>query len=356
MTEPTPIVLSSSDAGNRGAGEILRRAREAHNLTLEGLASTIKVTPAKLDALERGQYDRLPDANFTRALAMTVCRALKMDPTQVLASLPAAKPTALAEGKPPLNQPFKEVRGGSPLFDRSSLDWRALLSLKWGAPILLLIGAVVIYALPDSVDVPGWLHRMTQPAPQQAADVSAADPSASAAMGLPPNASATEMVPAASAPDAALSGASSAGGQLVLDASDGAASSAAPAAILDPRLTPPGSVSPAPAAQLAPQAAASSPVVASAESPGSPSTAAGASSAGSVMLAARESSWIEVRDAKGAKLLSRHVRAGEEIALDGTAPFSLRIGNAPGVQLSYKGQAVDLGPMTRNNVARVELK
>ena len=91
MTEPTSIVLSSPDAGNRGAGEILRLAREAQHMTLEGLASTIKVTPAKLEALEQGQYDRLPDANFTRALAMTVCRALKLDPTEVLAALPAAR-------------------------------------------------------------------------------------------------------------------------------------------------------------------------------------------------------------------------------------------------------------------------
>lgn len=74
------------------------------------------------------------------------------------------------------------------------------------------------------------------------------------------------------------------------------------------------------------------------------------------MLTVGEDSWIEVRDGKGGKLLSRHVTAGETLNLDGPAPLSLRIGNAPGVQVSYKGQAVDLKPLTRNNVARVELK
>lgn len=340
MTEPMPIVLSSPDAGNRGAGEILRRAREAHNLTLEGLASTIKVTPAKLDALEQGRYDRLPDANFTRALAMTVCRALKMDPTEVLAALPAATPTALAEGKPPLNQPFKDVRGGSPLFDRS-WDWRAMLSLKWGAPILLLIGAVLIYALPDSVDVPAWLRNAVQSAQQHPAEVAAtgAQAAASAGQGLPPMASAADTPPGASTPDAALAAASAPGGALRLDSADPAASVAAPAAILDPRLTPPGTVP-----------AGAAPATASA------SASAAVSAEGQLALTVRDASWIEVRDAKGAKLLSRHVQAGENLALDGTAPFSLRIGNAPGVQVSYKGQVVDLAPMTRNNVARVELK
>jgi len=118
MSEPSPIIFSAPDAGSRSAGEALRVAREAQGLTLEGLAANIKVAPAKLEALEQGRYDQLPDASFTRALAMTVCRSLKLDPAGVLAALPAASPVSLATGKPPLNQPFKESRGGSPLFDK----------------------------------------------------------------------------------------------------------------------------------------------------------------------------------------------------------------------------------------------
>ena len=37
-------------------------------------------------------------------------------------------------------------------------------------------------------------------------------------------------------------------------------------------------------------------------------------------------------------------------------PITLRIGNAAGMTLSFKGQVVDLVPHTRNNVARLELK
>lgn len=338
MTEPTPIILSSPDAGNRGAGEILRRAREAQNMTLEGLAATIKVTPAKLEALEQGQFDRLPDANFTRALAMTVCRALKVDPSEVLASLPAAKPTALAEGKPPLNQPFKDVRGGSPLFDHH-WDWSNLLSFKWLAPMLLLLGALGIYVLPDSVDVPAWFQQVLQMAPRPA-EVAKAEQAASATQLEPPVAASAPdlaalpaMFPesAASVPGVALPVSPAASGgvsSLVLDRTDAAAVAPAPVAGQDPRLVQAASV-------VAP---------------------ASASSGGSLVLLVRDPSWIEVRDAKGAKLLSRNVLAGETVALDGLAPLSLRIGNATGVQLSYKGQPVDLAAATRNNVARLELK
>lgn len=338
MTEPTPIILSAPDAGNRSAGEILRRAREAQNMTLEGLASTIKVTPTKLEALESGQFDRLPDANFTRALAMTVCRALKVDPSEVLAALPAARPAALAEGKPPLNQPFKDVRGGSPLFDHH-WDWSSLLSFKWLAPILLLAGALVIYVLPESIEAPAWFQKVLQMAPRPT-EVTKAEQAASATQLEPPvAASAAEDVQPASAPLEPAASASVAlppvapvaSGTLtplVLDKTDAAAPAPVPALAADPRLT---------------QAA--------------PATASASGAGGdTLVLAVRDASWIEVRDAKGAKLLSRNVLAGERVALDGVAPLSLRIGNAPGVQVSYKGQPVDLTASTRNNVARLELK
>ncbi len=340
MTEPTPIILSSPDAGSRGAGETLRRAREAQNMTLEALAATIKVTPAKLEALELGQFDRLPDANFTRALAMTVCRALKVDPSGVLASLPAAKPTALAEGKPPLNQPFKDVRGGSPLFDHH-WDWANLLSFKWLAPILLLVGALAIYVLPDSVDVPAWFQQVLQMAPRPA-EVIKAEQAASATQLEPPvAASAVDAVVLASAP---LDSASSMPEPSALPPATQSASGGLAPLVLDRTDT----ATPAPTPGLAPdpRLARAASAVAS----------AGAAEGDALVLVVRDASWIEVRDAKGVKLLSRNVLAGERLALNGVAPLSLRLGNAPGVQLSYKGQPVDLTAATRNNVARLELK
>jgi cytoskeleton protein RodZ len=161
MTEPTPIRLDHPDAGSRAAGDILRRAREGQGMTLEGLASVIKVTPNKLEALERGRYDALPDASFTRALAMTVCRALKIDPSDVLAGLPVAQPVPLAGNREPLNQPFKEGRSNA-LFDKQ-FEWSGLLSAKYLAPLALLVAAGVIHFLPEKLDLPGWLQRSAKP-------------------------------------------------------------------------------------------------------------------------------------------------------------------------------------------------
>ncbi|WP_081487475.1 DUF4115 domain-containing protein [Rubrivivax gelatinosus] len=78
--------------------------------------------------------------------------------------------------------------------------------------------------------------------------------------------------------------------------------------------------------------------------------------AGLVQLHAEQPSWIEAYDAKGQVVFSRLLRAGETAGVDGQLPLRLKIGNAPATRLSFRGKPVDLAPLTRNAVARVELQ
>ena len=109
----------ATDTGRASAGALLRAAREKQGLHIAALAAAIKVTPRKLDALEHDRYDELPGATFTRALAQTVCRSLKIDPQPVLALLPQADNPGLdAVAAGSLNTPFRdrpgrEDRGGT---------------------------------------------------------------------------------------------------------------------------------------------------------------------------------------------------------------------------------------------------
>lgn len=74
-----------------------------------------------------------------------------------------------------------------------------------------------------------------------------------------------------------------------------------------------------------------------------------------IVLKFERSSWVEVRSANGAVLLSQLNPAGTEKTLEGTGPFALVIGAATGVQLSYNNEQVDLMPHTRVDVARLTL-
>jgi cytoskeleton protein RodZ len=326
MSEPSPTGIPASDAAMRHAGQLLRDAREAQGLSLEALSFTLKVTPAKLEALEQGRFDSLPDANFARALAMTVCRYLKLDPADVVAGLPAARAIPLTSDKPPLNQPFKDFRTTGPLFDRSNgLAWAALLKPQWLAPLALLLAALVIYALPEQMSLSAWMASRSA-APASAASVAEVpQPAGSAAEAVPLGAP----MQVSEQPSGPVAVANAASDAAVVMAP--AASAALPASVVSP------SASPVEAGFTAAQ-----PVPAEQGAP--------------VQLRAEQASWIEVRDGKGEKIFSRQLGAGETASVDGVPPLKLRIGNATHVQLSFRGQAVDLVPYTRSHVARLELK
>src|SRR5687768_11256537 len=100
-----------SEAPATTAGALLRAAREKQGLHIAALAAAIKVSPRKLDALENDRWSELPDATFTRALAQTVCRTLKIDAKPVLDLLPAVGGAALEHASVGLNTPFRERPG-----------------------------------------------------------------------------------------------------------------------------------------------------------------------------------------------------------------------------------------------------
>jgi cytoskeleton protein RodZ len=93
-------------------------------------------------------------------------------------------------------------------------------------------------------------------------------------------------------------------------------------------------------------------VVASEVAAPSATVAAGAALLG---LKASSESWVEVQDASGRTLLSRHIAAGESVGLDGEVPLRLTIGNAAATQVTFRGQLVDTSANTVANVARLQL-
>jgi cytoskeleton protein RodZ len=314
MNESDAMMADAPRSGGSG-GQLLRQLREAQGVELEVLASMMKVAPAKLEALEAGRYHELHDAAFTRALAMTVCRTLKADPAPVLATLPQAQPISLSANEP--NEvPFKAKRARLNLDVPAALPWREFLTARWLAPAGVLLAAAGLYFMPQSLL--SWRSEPAAVIKDTAAAASVADAASSAEPPLP--------VPSV-AP----------GGEPV--SADQAAAASGPTA------------SAASASLVSPNASALAvPGAASASAP----TAVAAGSA--MVFTVTDSSWIQVKDADGARVLWRRVTPGETIGVDGIAPLSVKIGNASGVSVNYKGENVDLTPFTRNNVARLELK
>ncbi len=281
-----------SATGTGSAGALMRAAREKQGLHIAALAAAIKVSPRKLEALEADRFDDLPDATFTRALAQTVCRQLKIDARPVLDLLPPAGPVELETRPGGLNAPFRDRPGR----EDPGPALGALRPLVVGA-VLLVAAAAAVYLFPSE-----WLGTGKTSSPP--------------AIALPASAPVSLAAASAVAPAAPV----------------------ASAAAAEP-------VASAPASETVFSAP---PVSAAASESGAP--------AGLVQLRSNDASWVEARDGRGQVLLYRMVLPGESVGLDGALPIRLTIGNAAAMQIGFRGKPVDLAPSTRDNVARVELQ
>ncbi|KPF53696.1 hypothetical protein D621_10310 [beta proteobacterium AAP51] len=316
MSEPQP--------GPDSAGSLLRAAREKQGLHIAALAAAIKVAQRKLEALEADRYDELPDATFTRALAQTVCRTLKIDARPVLERLPPVPSVALEPGTGSLNTPFRD----RPAREEPGLATVAMRPMVWAAAALVLAALAVLLAPAD-----WWGPWRGLAAPSAASAAASASAVAAPALQAAPAEGASAPLAASEATFAFTGGASQPMVETVFGSQNPEPAASAPAA------------SPAPAAAGG---------MALLQPP--PAAPAATAPAGLVQLRSTESSWVEVRDARGQLLLSRTVQPGESIGLDGSLPIRLIIGNAAATQLGFRGQPVDLTTSTRDNVARVELR
>ncbi len=69
-----------------------------------------------------------------------------------------------------------------------------------------------------------------------------------------------------------------------------------------------------------------------------------------------QESWVEIRDRNGNTIFGQLSPAGSRRSVSGEPPFDVVVGNAVGVRLTYKDEAVDLSAHTQVDVARLTLE
>lgn len=304
MTEPTPELIAS----RAKAGAALREARTAAGRNVEELAAQLKVAPAKIAALEAGDWSALPDDTFGRALLRSCCKALKIDARPLLDLLP---------GAPVLHSPMPEEEGADlaarvperPL-PRAAGGARKSHGLLWLAVLIVALAAVVFF----------WpaLRGLTE-----------------------------GLMPSAAKPQASAQG--------TVESVMPAASQSASHAASEPASHPAQAGSSPLALQSTPTMVASAPVQVAPVA----SAAASAASGNALQLAASAPSWVQVTASSGKVIFSQLMQPGAPQSVQvpvGSTPLAIVVGNAPHTTVSYAGKPVDLTPDTRANVARFTLK
>jgi cytoskeleton protein RodZ len=272
---------------------LLRQARERKGVHLATLAVTLKVPVARLEALEAGRYQDLPDPTFARALAKSVCKVLKEDPEPILASLPSAHVADLGPTATAISTPMPVSREGAIMGSGESMV--RVPSAVLAAVILMTLAIVLWFLLPERTITQG-----VEPTP--------------APLLLAPAAS--DEAVESSTDDDAPEGVDESVQQAPHDAPAVATSTVA-------------EVATTPAPDWAP---------------------------GVFQVKASDTAWLQIVGASGRVLLQRSLEAQESVAFSSDLPLSVVVGRADEVTVKVRDQDFDLQPWTRGNVARFEVQ
>lgn len=304
MTEPTSHAMASGESGGShgtphgeavgGVGARLRAARAARELSVNDVAQALKLGPRQVEALERGDWQGLPGQTFIRGFIRNYARLLQIDAAPLMEQLDDTLERPADSLKVPEVRPATMPTGGS-LFARR--DHRLVIAA---------LAAVALAALAYLL-LPGDLSALRE-----------------RAQGLMESLSRREAVKDTAAAAPAPTGEKAA--EPVFPPG------ATPQEVMKPQARAPLEM--APAQLAAPAAAANQPLR---------------------FVVARESE-IEVRDRDDKIVFSQRSAAGSDHAVGGQGPFAIKIGNARGVTLYWRGQVVDLAPHTKGEVARLVLE
>lgn len=339
MSESNPEAVqdSASSSVNLTAGAMLKAAREASGLHVAALAVSMKVPVKKLEALEADRLDLLPDAVFVRALASSVCRALHIDAAPVLEKLPQTVIPRLNNEERGINAPFHTPgqQGHTTVGDVIGRPGVMLV-------VALMVGALILVFFPEgptpvetsevvapssAIGTATVALPMVIPAPVSASEPLAGSKAQTESVQVPPT-PAPAVVPATTPSSAALTTA-----RPLVAGSSPSATLSSPAV-------------PLPVASAGRQltgVAGAGPDVAGA-------------AAGLVGFAVKGSSWVEVTDAKGVVQLRRTLAAGETAFATGAVPLSVVVGRVDVTEVTVRGKPYSLADLSKDNVARFEVK
>ena len=349
-TEPAPV--------DKPGWILLQEARLAQGMDIEPLAAILKIPARKIEALEAGALSGVGDLTFSRALAGSICRQLRIDAKPILAAWPTRDTLAR---EVPLNLPNDGAASAATALPPEATTGSGG-RVVWAVLVLILVGIGAWLAVTElqrgserrekAVGAAERLAPETGPgianqlvispvegssSESGADDVKAAKPVLAAPVKVAPvTAAATATSPPTTSPTATSASATS------LDA---------PANVATPPLTPPPPV-PTEVVPVAPTPTVGTVPV---QKRNQPLSSADIGQHALVLSAVTES-WVEVIGRSGTRVFTRLMSPGDYVVLGGEdLPYNVLVGNAVGVRVFSRGEPVDVQATARLNVSRFDV-
>ncbi len=312
-------------------GQELRVAREAAGISLTDLADRTLISPYRLEALERDDYDAVGGAAYVKGYARACARQLQLNPNHVVqgfeeklaSSRPLhSDPNAAGQRRQAAPVEFGDESGSSPL--------RTLIS---GVLALIVLGLFLAVLFGDSGrhDAEIEQNNLEAVMPEAAHDGQSFTTSVA---------------------DLELPQLDRLQNEEALQDEEGQPGESAPdVPHYDPQSESAGHLeTEAPASAVKPSAQATDSHVA-------PSTATVLSQVPIRLLemSFTEACWVEVTDANGERIIAREAQSGDNLRLSGLAPLVVVLGNAPAASVSLDGEPVPIRLRAGTNVVRLNL-
>ena len=349
-TEPAPV--------DKPGWILLQEARLAQGMDIEPLAAILKIPARKIEALEAGALSGVGDLTFSRALAGSICRQLRIDAKPILAAWPTRDTLAR---EVPLNLPNDGAASAATALPPEATTGSGG-RVVWAVLVLILVGIGAWLAVTElqrgserrekAVGAaerlapetgPGIANQLVISPVEGSSSESGADDvkAAKPVLAAPVKAAPIKVAPVTAAATVTSPPATSAS----------AASLDAPANVATPPLTPPPPV-PTEVVPVAPTPTVGTVPV---QKRNQPLSSADIGQHALVLSAVTES-WVEVIGRSGTRVFTRLMSPGDYVVLgDEDLPYNVLVGNAVGVRVFSRGQPVDVQATARLNVSRFDV-
>lgn len=274
--EKEPVILPE-------CGRRLRSTRQQLGLSVDDIASELRLSALQIRALENDDWSQLPGTTYARGYLKSYARLLGLDADQLLEGA-STEEIEISRTEPEIQTHRATATDETPAPSAGK-------RLPWGwAVTVLLVGALIVFLWrsPEGLQsLPGLFGGQGGPGSGVSDQQGAANGDGGARVGGEEDRTAGVAVP-----------------------ESGARSKPVDAGGMD------------------------EPAADASDRPPMPTTP------DRVVFQFDERSWIEVRDARGARLLYRNFQSGRRIEVEGQPPFKVFLGNAGGVQVEYMGRTV----------------
>ena len=276
-------------------GVLLAKARKSQKLSVEDVAASLRLSVAKINALEADDFLVISDPTLARGFIRSYARLLKLDPEPLLIAHRQLIPAEIVN---PIGVKTEVV--SSPI-QPSNLRSKSIIL---GFVFVAIIALVWFFAYhdPSESDVSEVnVSNVIQDAlPQQSMPVAERE--------VKNNEQVTEL-------------------QLPQEA---ASSNSEPSITSEKTVGEPAKVEPMKKVSVG-------------------------SSLVRVKLVFTGNAWVSIKDKSGNTVYDKTAKAGGEEYVEGIPPLKFHIGNVSATQVVFNGETVDLSPNTYNNMARVTL-